>query len=38
MNIWIFSSGDYESNEFVDPYFIGSIKKKDFKDIFYSHI
>ena len=31
MNIWIFSSGDYESNEHVDPYFIGSIKKKILK-------
>ena len=31
MNIWIFSSGDYESNESVDPYFIGSIKKKILK-------
>ena len=28
MNIWIFSSGDFESNESVDPFFIGSIKKK----------
>ncbi len=34
MNIWIFSSGDYESNEYVDPYFIGSIKKKMLKVAF----
>ena len=28
MNIWIFSSGDCESNNTVDPYFVGSLKKR----------